>query len=132
LATDALKDLDLALIEVPDESLGADFGYLARALRDDLRTPPAQALATMESLRRHILRSGGARMFLASSGELRAKLAPHIEALAGRLENAAHAPASGDKAALVEMRLRMRDPQAVPVHVGLYSPNKQGGVIITQ
>lgn len=131
LALDALKDLDLALIEMPDDSLGADFAYLARALRDDLSTPPAQALAQLESLRKRVLRIGGARMFLASSGELRAALSPHIEALAAKLEKAPHVAAGLANAGLVESRLRMRDTEAAPVHVGLNSPNKQGGVIIT-
>lgn len=130
LATDALRDLDLALIEIPDAALAADFAYLATALRDDLAVPPAEALAKLDGVRKRILRSGGARMFLASSGALRSGLVPAVEKLAAGFAEGAHEPIA-PIAPLVESRLRERDPQASPTHVSLYSPNKQGGVIIT-
>src|SRR5258706_2109005 len=132
IANDALKDLDLALIQIPDASLGADFAYLATALRDDLLTPPAKALAALDSVRKRILRAGGARAFMASSGEMRNRLAPRIEAFAAKLETGPHVPAAQGSAPLVLERLRAREPQAgTPLHVGLFSPNKQGGVIMT-
>ena len=116
---------------MPDATLGADFAYLAGAIRDDLATPAAEALAKLESLRKRLLRSGGARMFLATSEEFRNALAPRIGAFAGRLESAEFAPISDASDGVIESRLRERDPGAAPVHVGLYAPNKQGGVIIT-
>ena len=131
IATEALRDLDLTLVDIPDASLGADFEYLAAAIRDDLATPATQALAGMESLRKRLLRAGGARMFLAAPQDMREPLAPRIEALAQRLAPGAFVPLWHGAEAVVDGRLRMRDPQAAPVHVGLHAPNKQGGVIIT-
>ena len=131
VADDALRDLDLALIEIPDATLGADFAYLVTAMRDDLATPATEALAKLESLRKRLLRSGGARMFLASSDEFRKGLAPRIEAFAAKLEKADLAPIWHDSDGVIESRLRQRDPNTAPLHVGLYAPNKQGGVIIT-
>jgi Zn-dependent M16 (insulinase) family peptidase len=131
LATDALRDIDLTLGEIPDASLGDDFSYLTLAIRDDLATPPAEALARLHSLRKRLLRASGARLFLASSGEIRTAITPRLEAFAGLLERGEFVaqPQVGD--ALVDSRIRMRDPSAAPVHVGLHAPNKQGGVIIT-
>jgi hypothetical protein len=131
IADEALRDLDLSLIEIPDASLGADFAYLATAIRDDLATPATEALARMESLRKRLLRAGGARMFLATTDDLRRALAPRIEAFAARLDTGDFIPVAHGTDPLVDKRVRMRDPGAAPLHVGLYAPNKQGGVIIT-
>jgi hypothetical protein len=86
LVAEVLRDLDLGLAEIPDESLGADFAYLAQAARDDLALPASAVLAKLHALRHRLLRTGGARMFLASSGEMRGALAPQIEAFATRLD----------------------------------------------
>ena len=132
VAAEALRDLDLTLAEIPDATLAADFEYLALALRDDLATPAADALAALESLRQRLVRAGGARMFLAAPQDLRQALAPRLQAFAGRLAPGEFVPLWHGADPVVEGRLRMRDPRAAPVHVGLYAPNKQGGVIITQ
>ena len=49
LMTEALRDLDLSLADMPDASLGADFSTLALALRDDLALPAATALARLDA-----------------------------------------------------------------------------------
>jgi hypothetical protein len=124
-----LRDLDLSLAEIPDESLGADFAYLAQAARDDLALPASAALAKLHALRHRLLRTGGARMFLASSGEMRGALAPQIEAFAARLD--ATTPVRRAVPLVAEApigaRLRGRGAPAAPLHVGLHAPNKQGG-----
>ena len=132
LAGEAVRDLDLSLAEMPDESLGADFVYLAQALRDDLALPASEALARMEALRQRLLRAGGARMFLASSGEMRGALAPQLEAFAARLDATtpfAAVPPGAEPP--IGARLRLRGAPESPLHVGLHAPNKQGGVILT-
>ena len=131
IADEALRDLDLTLIEIPDATLGTDFAYLVGTMRGGLATPATVALAKLESLRKRLLRNGGARMFLATSDDFRKALAPRIEAFAARLDDAAFAPIGQSSDGVVEARLREREPGAAPVHVGLYAPNKQGGVIIT-
>ncbi|MEO5881963.1 MAG: hypothetical protein ABIQ06_06065 [Caldimonas sp.] len=132
LAGEALRDLDLSLTEMPDESLGADFADLAQALRDDLALPASVALARLEALRQRLLRAGGARMFLASSQEMRRALAPQLESFAARLDATtafAAEPASAEPP--IGARLRLRGAPQTPLHVGLHAPNKQGGVILT-
>jgi hypothetical protein len=131
LAAEALRDLDLSLAEMPDTSLGADFSQLTLTLRDDLAMPASEALARLDSTRRRLLKTGGARMFLAASQEMRAALAATLEAFAARLDATAFAAAPRNTEALIGARLRQRGADPAPVHVGLHAPNKQGGVIIT-
>jgi hypothetical protein len=132
LAREALRDLDLGLAEMPDESLGADFAGLALALRDDLAMPATEALARLDALRKRLLRAGGARMFLASSGEMRGQLAPQLESFAARLDaSTPFAPLPPAAEPPIVARLRQRGAPEAPLHVGLHAPNKQGGVIIT-
>ena len=131
LAGQALRDLDLSLADIPDTGLGADFSYLALALRDDLALPASEALARLDALRVRLLKAGGARMFLAASHEMRRALAPQIEAFSARLNTAAFTPEPLSQEALISTRLRQRGAEPAPLHVGLHAPNKQGGVILT-
>lgn len=131
VAGEALRDLDLSLVEMPDASLGSDFAQLTLMLRDDLLQPAGEALARLESLRKRLLNAGAARLFLASSGGMRGALLPQIEALAGRLDKAPFAPQARSGDAAISARLRDRGADPSPLHVGLYAPNKQGGVILT-
>ena len=131
LAVEALRDLDLGLPDLPDSSLGADFADLTLALRDDLATPAAQALAGMDTVRRQVARAGGARMFLAASPTLRTALTPQLQALAQGLDAAPFIPLPLPGEGLISARLRSRGAEPTPLHVGLPAPNKQGGVIMT-
>jgi len=131
LMTEALRDLDLALADMPDTSLGADFSALTLALRDDLALPAAEALARLDSVRQQLLRAGGARMFLASPPELRTDLLPRLQAFTQRLGTQAFVAQGLAAEGVVSARLRARGADPAAVHVGLLAPNKQGGVILT-
>jgi hypothetical protein len=131
LAVEAAKDLDLALADIPDSSLPADWKYLCNRIALDLAAGPAHALAALDEVRRSILKSGGARMFLIASSGNAAMLNAGIENLAGSFEKApAMKPAYHEKRR-VEQRLAARDPEAAhPVFVGLVNANSQGGVFL--
>ena len=134
VAKDAVKDLDLTLIEIPDSSLAADWTYLVTALRDDLMTPPAEALAQLDALRRGLLRRSNARMFFVSSTAIQKTLAPAVDKLASSLDanGTAASASSAGRARLIEQRVAARDASVKqPVYVGLVAPNMKGGVIIT-
>ncbi|MDQ3282199.1 MAG: hypothetical protein M3Q69_12390 [Acidobacteriota bacterium] len=132
IASDAAKDLDLTLIEIPDSSLTADWKELVNGMRDDLLTPPAQALMQLDSLRARLLRRGGARMWLVGSTATQKALAPAIDALASSLDATAAAPVTMSHTRIVDARLAARDTTATsPRFVGLVAPNMKGGVIIT-
>ena len=131
IAREAVKDLDLTLIEIPDSSLAGDWKYLVTAMRDDLMTPPADVLAALESMRQSILQRGNARMWLVSSTAIQQALEPSIESLSASLGSGTTATTAGTQR-LVDARLLERDAGAKnPVYVGLLAPNMKGGVILT-
>jgi Zn-dependent M16 (insulinase) family peptidase len=131
LATEAAKDLDQLLSDIPDESLAADWEYLTKEMRGDLLVPPAQALSELDSVRKSLLKTGGARMFLISSASTRATLEPGMRDILASLETGQVVPAKYANVRLVESRVRERlKSNERPVFVGLVNPNTQGGVFL--
>jgi Zn-dependent M16 (insulinase) family peptidase len=130
IAQDARKDLEQTLNDIPDGSLAADWTYLVTAMRDDLLTPPAQALAALDATRRQLLARSGARMWLVTSTSLAKQLAPSLESLTASLGDGASNPISADSR-LVDARVLARDANAKFTYVGLLAPNMKGGVILT-
>jgi Zn-dependent M16 (insulinase) family peptidase len=131
LATEAAKDLDQLLADIPDETLASDWDYLVRQMRADLLVPPAQALAELNAVRQSLLKTGGARAFMISSSATRATLEPGVRELLGGLQTAPHAPAKYANVRLVESNVRARaGDKGAPVFVGLVNPNTQGGVFL--
>jgi hypothetical protein len=131
IAKEAVKDLDLTLIEIPDSTLEADWTYLVGAMRDDLLIPPAQTLAAIDALRKRLLNRRDARMWLVGSTELQKAIAADVESLSASIENQkveTRASIPGH----IDARLLARDATAAdPVYVGLIAPNMKGGVVIT-
>jgi Zn-dependent M16 (insulinase) family peptidase len=135
IAADALRDLDLTLAEMPDESLAGDWAQLVNDMRDDLFTPPADVLARLEMARQHMLHASNARMFVIASTATQKELAAPIAGLVGALDQRP-APLVNNVSAdrlWVDGRLRRRGAISddAPVFVGLLAPNMNGGVIIT-
>jgi hypothetical protein len=125
-------DLTLTLGEIPDDSLQSDWSYLVSAIRDDLFTTPASALAALDEVRRALLHRAGARMFFVTSTAQQKALLPRVEQLAASLNEAAPARRSSSTVPHVDARVQARQPE-VPVtnHLGLLAPNMSGGVITT-
>ncbi|HYH86472.1 MAG TPA: hypothetical protein VEX60_13550 [Pyrinomonadaceae bacterium] len=131
LATEAAKDLDQLLADIPDETLSADWEYLVREIRHDLLVPPAQALAELSAVRQSLLKTGGARMFMIGSASTRDSLEPGVRDIIAGLQSAPHAPAKYASARLVVSRVLARAGEKdAPVFVGLVNPNSQGGVFL--
>ena len=129
LATEAAKDLEQLLADIPDATLASDWAYLVREIRLDLLTLPAQALAELNAVRRSLLKTSGARMFMIGSSASQAALEPGVRELIAGLENAPFTKANYTNARLVEARVRERE-RVAPVFVGLVNPNTQGGVFL--
>jgi Zn-dependent M16 (insulinase) family peptidase len=131
LAEDAAKDLDALLADIPDSSISADWAYLCDQMAAGLETGPRNALATLDEIRRSLLLSGGARMFLISAADTRQALTPGLQELAGMLETGAPKKASYAATQRVAGRLLQREPQAAkPLFAGLLNANSQGGVFL--
>src|SRR5947209_20069071 len=131
IATEAAKDLDQLLADIPDASLASDWDYLAREMRSDLLVPPAQALAELNGVRKSLLKTGGARMFTIGSASNQQKLDAGVRELVAGLETATVMPAKYTGVRIIESRVRERlGEKNAPVFVGLVNPNTQGGVFI--
>ncbi len=133
IALDAMKDLDLSLIEIPDSSLARDWEDLCKSMASDLRADRAQVLAQLDQVRKAIVTRGNGRLWIAASGANQKALAEDIASLVNGLDASTPARVSYGTARLVDARLRQRDDTAAekPVYVGLLAPNMKGGVIIT-
>jgi hypothetical protein len=137
IALDASRDLDLTLAEIPDQSLAADWVQVVNDMRDDLLTPPSEVLARLDTVRKHILHAGNARLFVVGSSATQKALEALVAGLIGGLDDTKAAEAAAlhgeGNVRLVDARLRQRGAikDDVPVFVGLLAPNMNGGVIIT-
>ena len=132
IAKEVTKDLDLTLIEMPDSSLASDWSYLVNAIRTDLNTPPANALASLDALRRRLLNRLDARMWLVSSTDLQKAIAPSVESLSASLVDQKMSVTGARMQPLVDGRVAARGgSDGKPVYVGFLAPNMKGGVIIT-
>lgn len=131
LATEAAKDLDQLLSDIPDATLGSDWTYLVREIRHDLLVPPATALSELNAVRQSFLKTGGARMFMIGSTATQTALAPGVRALLAGLTSGPVTPAKYTSARLVESRvLKRAGEKTAPIFVGLVNPNTQGGVFL--
>jgi Zn-dependent M16 (insulinase) family peptidase len=133
IAKDAVKDLDLTLIEIPDDSLAKDWAYLVNALHADLKVPPTQALAMLEGLRARLTARANARMWFVTSTDLQKQLKGLVAGFASSLSESGNAtPVGPFSANAIDARLRSRvGGEGRPTYVGLLAPNMKGGVIIT-
>jgi Zn-dependent M16 (insulinase) family peptidase len=131
IAVEAARDLELTLPDIPDSSLAADWTYLCGQMARDLRQGPARTLELLDEVRRSILVTGGARMFLVGSGATQAELDAGIRDLVSSLDNGPAKKAVYGKTRRIDQRLRGREPEAVrPVFAGLLNANSQGGVFL--
>jgi Zn-dependent M16 (insulinase) family peptidase len=133
LATEAAKDLNQNLNDIPDSSLAADWAYLANQMRQDLAQTPEKTLANLDGVRRKLLKTGNARMFFIGSREMETRLNANYKNLLAGFENAPVTRATYSNSRRIEKRLQARGGAAEkPVYVGLMAPNMTGGVFINE
>lgn len=106
LAVEAAKDLDQILADIPDSSLAADWAYFNNEIRQDLLMSPEQTLTDLNNLRRRILKTGNARMFVIGLRDTQQKLDTNIRSLIAGLENAPATKAIYSNARLIDERLK--------------------------
>jgi Zn-dependent M16 (insulinase) family peptidase len=100
-------------------------------MADDLSAGPKKVLDAMESIRRQILRTGNARMFVIGSSSTQTALAQPIQNMVKKLDKAPSNPVRYSTQNKVLSRLNEREPDAAnPVFIGLLNPNSQGGVFL--
>jgi Zn-dependent M16 (insulinase) family peptidase len=131
IATEAAKDIDQTLSDIPDSSLAADWSYLSNQIRQDLLVSPEKTLADLNTLRQRLLKTGNARMFMTGSRTSQQKLEPGVSDLLAGLQPGKAEAAKHSGAKLIDARLRERSTEAsAPVFVGLVNQNSQSGVFL--
>lgn len=132
VATEAAKDIDQILADIPDSSLAADWSYLSNQIRHDLLISPEKTLADLNTLRQRLLKTGNARMFMTASRATQQKLDEGVRALLAGLQTSKAETAKRSNAKLIDARLRERAgaDATSPVFVGLVNPNSQSGVFL--
>src|SRR5581483_9782121 len=129
-AAAAARDLDVLLSDLPENSLQQDWAYLCRQMLHDLLVPPAKTLAELNALRRDILKTGNARMFLVGGPQAEKQLSAGINQLVAHLSVApADAPRAGSSG-LITDRVHQRQADASLLYSGLMAPSLQGGVVL--
>ncbi|HLK68280.1 MAG TPA: hypothetical protein VKU19_32830 [Bryobacteraceae bacterium] len=131
LAIEAARDLDATLADLPDSSLAVDWTYLCGLMAHGLEQGPQKTLAALDEVRRAILTTGGARMFLIGSAASQKSLSPELGRLVEALDQGPARKATYRAARYVDRRILGREPEAShPVFVGLVNANSQGGVFL--
>ena len=131
LAVEAAKDLEQNLSDIPDSSLAMDWTYLCNQMRQDLSQTPEKTLANLDNVRRRLLKTGNARMFVIGSRTTQNALQTSYKNLLAGFENAPAAKATYSNTLRIAERLKMRGAATEkPVYVGLIAPNMTGGVFL--
>jgi Zn-dependent M16 (insulinase) family peptidase len=133
LAVEAAKDLDQSIGDVPDSSLSADWAYLCDQIKKDLLQSPETTLANLDNVRRKLLSTANARMFVIGSRDAQAKLAANYKTLLAGFEQKPIARINYAQTRRIDDRLKSRSSaNANPVFVGLMAPNMNGGVFLNE
>jgi hypothetical protein len=131
IASEAARDLEQLLPDIPDVTLAKDWAYLCREMLADLLVPPTAALNQLNAVRQSLLKTGGARMFMIGAHSTVAELDERVSDLLSVLERAAVEPAKYSNERRIDARVRERvGEKANPVFVGLVNPNSEGGVFL--
>ncbi len=131
LAYDAIKDLKATMTDLPDGTLGSDWGYLCRQMVSDLEYTPARALGDMKQIMQLVLASDNVRSFLVGSDANQKALAIRLEDVTRSLSVSPSKRESYSTNPRVVQRLHDRTgSNDRPVYVGLVNENTRSGVHI--
>jgi Zn-dependent M16 (insulinase) family peptidase len=136
IASDAAADLAYYLPNLPDGSLSEDWAQLLLQMRSDLAITPERTLEHLQQMRKRILFSGNARIWMVGSAPTQAQLAQPLKDLLSGLNSSttattrdtAHLPLPN--LPLIDQRLSAHEKNVTSPHfVGLSDPNLNGGVV---
>lgn len=129
LVVEAIKDLQLSLTDIPDNSLSNDLSYLCSQITGDLKVTPAEALASINHVLNLLRHQDNIRAFVISSKIDKDALMPKITGIVKKLAASKTPEQKYADSPLVAHRLRQRVPTAQnPIMVGLVNENTRSGV----
>lgn len=131
LAKDAALDLQQMLIDIPDNSLAADWKNLCSTIQKDLAQSPEKTLEELNALRQGLLKNDNVRFFTIGSESTEQKLNKSIENLLTGFGKEAVVKQNYSKQNLIDERVEQRmHSDKTPVFVGLINPDSPTGVFI--
>jgi Zn-dependent M16 (insulinase) family peptidase len=131
LAEQVVTTLRLALPEIPDANLGADWTYLCAQIKGDLLTPAAEVLAGLRQCLDLLLAADAARFFMISSTADRTAAMPQIEEFAARLRDEPSAFQSYPTTDRIYQRMASReDIERLPHYAGLVNESTRNGILV--
>ena len=131
LLKDASDDLTQMLTGVPDTSLTADWKVLCLTIRHDLAQTPAKTLANLDMLRKSLLKTDNARIFMIGSATTEEKISGQLKQLLAGFDQQPASRQNYSANRLIDDRIKARMHTAEnPVFVGLINPDSPTGVFI--
>ncbi len=131
LAKDAAEDLEQMLNDIPDNSLNADWNYLCKTMQQGLAQTPEKTLADLNALRKSLLNTSNARLFIIGSQNTEDKLTADINTMLSDFNTSSITQQQYASTKLIDERVKQRmHTTETPVFVGLINPNSPTGVFI--
>lgn len=131
IAVDVAHDLELALSDVPDNSLEDDWRYLVGEMRSNLLVDPVEAIRRLDMVRQSILKKSGARAYIVGSRATQEKLKVKLDMLIANFADGAFVPAKYPSTRVVASRVREREKLSRdPLFVGLLNSSTSSGVFL--
>ncbi|MBK7141421.1 MAG: hypothetical protein IPH75_05005 [bacterium] len=126
---EAFSDLRFTVSEIPDASLGGDFGYLCREIAQGYLQPAGEALAEIKVALAHLLRQDNVRSFVVGSTNAQAMVKPGLAQIVQKFGTAPSHRVSSANKPLVFDRLKERNPEINrPEYAGLVFEDTRAGV----
>lgn len=131
IAIDAAKDMQQILNEIPDDALALDWSYLLNQMQKDLNQGPEKTLEALQNVRKSLLRTSNARMFIIGSAATQQKLSSNINNMLSRYNRSPATPIKFADIRHIDERVKQRmNTTSSLVFVGLVNPNSQTGVFM--
>jgi len=129
LIGDAIKDLQLALSEIPDNSLTSDMISLSIQMSNDLSFKPSKVLERINYLLALLRHQDNVRAFMISSKADKDALMPKVNSIIEKLAATPSTKQTYVDPPIIAHRLQQRQPSALnPIFVGLVNENTRSGV----
>jgi len=131
LAKDMVRDLQITLSDIPDNSLTDDWQYLCGEIYSDYLVDPSKVLADLRDMMVIIRKSDNVRGFLIASSSNQGNLIPKLDDLAGRLDKSPTRlqEYKTDRTVLSRVTARTHAKDR-PVYLGLINQNTRSGVFV--
>lgn len=131
LAKDAAEDLEQMLNDIPYNSLHTDWNYLCKTMQQGLAQTPEKTLADLNALRKSLLNTNNARLFIIGSQSTEDKLTADINKMLSDFDKTSATQQQYSSTKMIDERVKQRmNATETPVFVGLMNPNSPTGVFI--